>query len=111
MKLGIDIVDMEDFKHMIDKKGFEEWVFTQNEILHCIKKLESWKCFASKFAVKESMLKARYNETCKGLRLIDYEILNDKNGKPYINGYENALVSVSYTDKYVIAVVILNNNT
>ena len=107
MKLGIDIVDMNDFKQRIDKKEFMEWVFTQNEIVHCLKKLEPWKCFAAKFAVKESMLKAIYNETCKGLKLIDYEILNDNNGKPYINGYEDALVSVSYSDKYVVAVVII----
>ena len=107
MKLGLDIVDMDDFKRRIDKKGFVEWVFSENEILHCIKKVEPWKCFASKFAVKESMLKASYSETCKGLRLIGYEVLNDKNGKPYVNGYKNALVSVSYSDKYVIAVVIL----
>lgn len=109
MKLGIDIVDMDDFKRRIDKKGFEEWVFTENEILNCIKKLESWKCFAGKFAVKESMIKAVYNETCKGLRLKEYEILNDSNGKPYVKGYENALVSVSYTDKYVIAVVVYDS--
>jgi len=107
MKLGIDIVDIEDFKRRIDKKGFEEWVFTENEILHCIKKIESWKCFAGKFAVKESMLKASYNETCKGLLLKDYEVLNDVNGKPHIKGHKNALVSISYTDKYVIAVVII----
>ena len=106
MKLGIDIIDMDDFKRRIDKKGFKEWVFTQNEILNCIKKIEPWKCFAGKFAVKESMIKVLYNETCKGLRLIDYEILNDKNGKPYVKGYEDVLVSVSYTDKYVIAMVV-----
>ena len=107
MKLGIDIVDMNDFKCRIEKKGFDKWVFTENEILVCTKKIESWKCFAGKFAVKESMLKAIYNETCKGLLLKDYEVLNDTNGKPYINGHENALVSVSYTDKYVVAVVII----
>lgn len=107
MKLGIDIVDMNDFKRRIDKKGFEEWVFTQNEIVRCIKKLEPWTCFAGKFAVKESMIKAIYNETCNGLLLKDYEVLNDSNGKPYVTGHESALVSVSYTDKYVIAVVII----
>jgi phosphopantetheinyl transferase (holo-ACP synthase) len=38
--------------------------------------------------------------------LKDYEILNDSNGKPYVKGYEDVLVSVSYTDKYVIAMVV-----
>ena len=106
MKLGIDIIDMDDFKYRINKKGFEEWVFTQNEILNCIKKIEPWKCFAGKFAVKESMIKVVYNETCTGLRLKDYEILNDSNGKPYVKGYEDVLVSVSYSKDHVIAIVI-----
>ena len=110
MKVGIDIVDIEDFKNSknrIEQGRFIKWVFTHNEIEYCKDKIEADKCYAGKFAAKESMMKAMYNETCVGLKLSEYEILNDENGKPYVNGYENALVSVSYTDKYVIAVVII----
>jgi len=107
MKLGIDIVDIEDFKHRIDKEGFIKWIFTHKEIQLCEERIEPEKCFAGKFAIKESMIKAVYSKTCEGLKLINYEVLNDVNGKPYVVEYENALVSISYTDKYVIGVVII----
>lgn len=107
MRLGIDIVDIEDFKNRIKREGFIKWIFTHKEIQLCRERIEPEKSFAGKFAVKESMIKAVHSKTCEGLKLIDYEILNDTNGKPYVKGYENALVSVSYTDKYVIAVVII----
>lgn len=107
MRLGIDMVDIEDFKNRIKREGFIKWIFTYKEIQLCRERIEPEKCFAGKFAVKESMIKAVHSKTCEGLKLIDYEILNDKNGKPYVKGYENALVSVSYTDKYAIAVVII----
>lgn len=107
MQLGIDIVNITDFKKRTDNAGFIKWVYTQSEILQCTKKREPHKCFASKFAVKESMLKAIYDKTCKGLQLRNYEIQNDTNGKPYIVNHKEALVSVSYIDKCVIAIAII----
>jgi len=107
MKLGVDIAEIADFKKRCAKNEFVEWIFTKREIEYCSRKMHPWQCYAGKFAAKEAMLKASYNNTCKGLTVIKYEILNDPNGKPYVAGYENALLNISYGNDIVIAVVII----
>lgn len=101
MKIGTDIVQISRIEKSLQTERFKTRVFTENEIAHC-KKAES---FAGLFAGKEAYLKAL--GTGINCRLNSIEILHNEKGKPYLNGIENADISISHDGDYAIATVIL----
>ncbi len=105
MNIGVDLVRISRFekknRHFIQRlltpNEYKEYQCKENERLKCI-------YLASRFACKEAYLKAHG----KGLFEIPFqkiEILNDSHGKPYFND-QNAYVSISHEDDYVIAFVV-----
>ena len=114
---GTDIIEIERIKQSIDDLGkpFIHRVFTENEIKYCeSKKAQKYQHYAARFAAKEATFKAisnilddKYSITWK-----DIEILNDKQGRPYINLYgiekkniENIDISISHCKSYAVAYV------
>ena len=114
---GTDIIEIERIKQSIDDLGkpFIHRVFTENEIEYCeSKKAQKYQHYAARFAAKEATFKAisnilddKYSITWK-----DIEILNDKQGRPYINLYgiekkniENIDISISHCKSYAVAYV------
>ena len=116
---GTDIIEIDRIKESIESLGenFINKIYTQNEINYCESKHKmKFEHYAARFAAKEAIFKAisktledKYSITWK-----DVEILNDKNGRPYVNLITKKIekiqdidISLSHCQKYAIANVII----
>lgn len=112
---GVDIIEIERVKNSIEDLGdkFLNKVFTKNEIEYCeSKKKQKYQHYAARFAAKEAVFKAisknledKYSVSWK-----DFEVVNDKQGRPNINliGFdtkeiENIDISISHCKQYAVA--------
>ena len=87
---GTDIIEIDRVKESIEELGekFIERVFTDKEIEYCeSRKGQKYQHYAGRFAAKEAAFKAiskildnKYSVCWK-----DFEIVNDKQGRPQIN--------------------------
>lgn len=116
---GTDIIEIARIEESINKLGekFLERVFTKNEIEYCeSKNIQKYQHYAARFAAKEAAFKAiswkikdKYEICWK-----DFEVVNDKQGRPKLNiigislkGVENIDVSLSHCKEYAIANVTI----
>lgn len=99
--LGIDIIDNRRIKKTIDRFGnkFIEKCFSINEINKSDKRKNSVNYFAKRYAAKEACAKALGIGLVKRIKWKDIEIMNDINGKPYINLYNHALSRLKQLSK------------
>ena len=89
VRTGTDIIEIERVKKSIEETDgkFCERVYTKKEIEYCeSKNIQKYQHYAARFAAKEAIFKAisanmenKYEITWK-----DVEVLNDKNGRPYV---------------------------
>ena len=116
IKTGVDIIEIDRVKKCIeDTDGkFCERVYTKKEIEYCEnKKSQKYQHYAARFAAKEAVFKAisvllpnKYN-----INWNDIEILNDDNGRPYVNilnqdiKAEDIDISISHCKEYAVASV------
>lgn len=106
MGIGVDIIDLDRLD--VENKYFVERILTVNEyaVFSSMKSYQrKLEYLGGRFAAKEAYLKAKH----VGLGAIgfhDIEILNDKDGCPYLND-KNAQISISHEKKYAIAFVII----
>ena len=122
---GIDIVENYRLKKILLKKksNFKKKIFTINEVAYCEKKSNSTRCYAKRFAAKESFVKALGIGFRKNINFKDIEVVNNTYGKPYISINKkiankiktlfkvkkfNILLSISDEKKYSIASVIIS---
>ena len=91
--LGIDIIDNRRIKKTIDRFGdrFIKKYFSISEINKSNQRKNSVNYFAKRYAAKEACAKALGTGFTNKTNWKDIEIMNDINGKPYINLYNNAL--------------------
>ena len=82
--VGTDIVEVRRINKLIKKKKLLKKLFNTIEITKCLKIKNSSNCFAKRFAAKEAFSKALGTGFTKGLSFNEIIILNEKNGKPYI---------------------------
>lgn len=119
IKTGIDIIEINRIKQSIEETEgkFCERVYTQKEIDYCeSKNIQKYQHYAARFAAKEAVFKA-ISQTLKSKYDIswkDIEILNDDNGRPYvqilnqnIQGIDNIDISISHCKEYAVANVIV----
>ena len=113
--LGIDLIEVSRIKKFIDSKTKQQLlrVFTQTEIDYAFSSHNKYQRFAARFAVKEAFYKAFGAGS-----LSEIELAHD-NKKPMINlygatkeqwncsAYTGILVSVSHTENYATATVLL----
>lgn len=116
---GVDIIEIERVKESIEKVGerFLKKVFTDKEIEYCEnRKVQKYQHYAGRFAAKEAAFKAissqlddKYSVSWK-----DFEIINDKHGRPQINisninveKIDNIDVSISHCKLYATANVVV----
>lgn len=118
--LGLDIVEIDRVKSMLEKWGdrFSCKVFTDKEIEYCGKYRSSAVHFAGRFAAKEAAMKA-LGVGWGAAVWQDVEILNEEGGKPVLFikgpaagiarklGADTMHVSISHSEKSACAVVIL----
>ena len=91
--IGTDIVNIKRIESSIRKNGknFINKVFTKKEILYCEKKKYPASFYAKRYAAKEAFSKALGVGISKGIKFKNIEVLNNKDGKPYIQLSGNAL--------------------
>lgn len=119
IRTGIDIIEINRIKQSIEETEgkFCERVYTQKEIDYCeSKNIQKYQHYAARFAAKEAVFKA-ISQTLKSKYDIswkDIEILNDDNGRPYvqilnqnIQGIDNIDISISHCKEYAVANVIV----
>lgn len=105
--VGTDIIEIHRFneKPYDTNKNFYEKIFFKSEINYCLNQNNPYQSFATKFAIKESVIKS----INKQIRFLD--ILTDhKNSKPTVKLLNDSsydfLVSVSHEKSYAVAFVI-----
>jgi len=105
--IGIDIITISRFqkKKIESNKKFYEKIFNQSEIEYCLNNKNSYQSFATKFAIKESVIK------CLNHPINFLDIFTDhENKKPTVKLLTNPsyrfLVSVSHEKSHAVAVVI-----
>ena len=118
---GIDIVEINRFKKIKDLKGIAKKILHTNELEEFNKKAKDQTILflAKKFAFKEAFVKALGTGFREPYYLDRVEIIKDKLGKPSIVthgeakeefknlGITKAHVSLSDTENYVVAFVVL----
>ena len=102
-------IDIEQVRRFDADKGdvMTRIIFTQNEVNYCKSKKEPEQHFAARFAAKEAIIKAL---NLKEIDMIDIEILNGDDGKPYVilrgEKRPDIRISLSHTADTAIAVAI-----
>ena len=117
---GVDIIEIERIKESIENLGnrFMREIFTEKEIEYCeSKSMVKYQHYAARFAAKEAIFKAiskMLNDKFE-ISWKNAEILNDENGRPFINfintnikeEIEDIDISISHCKAYAIASVVL----
>lgn len=112
---GTDIIEVSRIKKNIEKTGekFLNRIYTKNEIKYCEEKnKQKYQSYAARFAAKEAVYKALSNFIKEEYSWKDFEILNDKNGKPYLNlkikieDLESITITLSHCKEYAVANVL-----
>lgn len=118
IRTGVDIIEIDRVRKSIEETDgkFCERVFTQKEIEYCeSKKAQKYQHYAARFAAKEAALKAisQLLENKFDIEWKQMEILNDENGRPYVNLLKQGLkiedidISISHCKTYAVASVII----
>ena len=118
IRTGVDIIEIERIKQSIeDTDGkFCERVYTEKEIEYCeSKRAQKYQHYAARFAAKEAVFKAisPLLESKYDIGWKDIEILNDENGRPYVQilnqdiKIDNIDISMSHCIQYAVANVVL----
>jgi holo-[acyl-carrier protein] synthase len=119
--IGIDIVDVKRIDDIINRWGeaFIRRVYSQEEIDYCTGMAQASMHFSARFAAKEAFIKCIGNELKRGIVLRHIFVDNNRDGAPVLrfheglagrlssSGISRAHISLSHTDMYATAVVIL----
>lgn len=114
-KIGTDIIEVVRIKDAMENEKFADRVFTSKEIEYCeSKKSTKYQSYAARFAGKEAVFKAisTYLNNKYDIDWKNVEILDDTNGRPYVNMIDFKLdnveidVSLSHVKDIAIATAI-----
>ena len=120
---GVDIIEVERIRKNIEDYGenFLNKIYTEKEIRYCESKIaHKFESYSARFAAKEAVFKA-VSSLLKNKFEIDWkniEIINDENGKPYVNlilndvlvdlqKIKNIDISISHVKELAIASCVL----
>jgi holo-[acyl-carrier protein] synthase len=117
---GVDILETSRIEEALQKHGerFAKRVCTLAEIAYCGKFKNQAERLAARFAAKEAAFKALGTGWGEGVRWVDVEITHSPSGKPELilrgraeeiarrMGVTRTAVSISHSDRYVVAQVI-----
>ncbi len=110
---GVDIIETERIEKAINRNSkFINEIYTSKEIEYCENKgKEKYKSYAVRFAAKEAYVKALGTGFSSKNIPKQIEILNNKEGKPfiYIDGKkkDNCELSMSHSKFYAVAYVLI----
>lgn len=117
---GVDIAETARVEEVLNRHGarFSRRLFTPEEIAYCERFKNKAERYAARFAAKEAAFKALGTGWRDGVRWRDVEVTHQPSGKPELVlrgraeelarelGVTRAAVSISHSDRYVVAQVI-----
>lgn len=120
---GVDIVETSRIEEALERHGerFARRLFTPGEIEYCERFRNRAERYAARFAAKEAAFKALGTGWREGVRWLDVEVTHRPSGKPelLLNGRAGQLaqelgvarmaLSISHSDRYVVAQVIFES--
>ena len=120
---GVDIAETSRIEQVIQSHGerFIRRIFTPAEIEYCERFKNKAERYAARFAAKEAAFKALGTGWREGIRWLDVEVTHLPSGKPELVLTGRALeiarqlsmtrasVSISHSDRYVVAQVVMES--
>ena len=120
IRTGTDIIEISRVKESIEStnKKFCERVYTEKEREYCEnKKIQKYQHYAVRFSAKEAIFKAvsKLLNNKFDISWKNAEIINDENGRPYINFLDTKImekiedidISISHCKEYAVATVVV----
>lgn len=121
--IGVDLVECERIQHSLDRFGekFLRRVFTEGEIEYSMSMKFPARHLAARFAAKEAVSKAFGTGIGKAMGWRNIDIRKKKSGEPFLvfsgsaqelltkRGVTSALITLSHTDHYAMACVVLES--
>jgi holo-[acyl-carrier protein] synthase len=121
---GVDIAETARIEQAFAKHGarFSRRIYSPTEIAYCEKFKNRAERYTGHFAAKEAAFKALGTGWREGVRWLDVEVTHRPSGQPelLLNGRAQELaqqlkvtrsaVSISHSDRYVVAQVILESD-
>ncbi|HEV2348832.1 MAG TPA: holo-ACP synthase [Terriglobia bacterium] len=121
---GVDIAETSRIEQVFERHGerFSKKIYTSAEIAYCEKFKNKAERYAARFAAKEAAFKALGTGWGNGVHWVDVEVTHLPTGKPELVltgralavarelGVTRASVSISHSDRYVVAQVIMESN-
>jgi holo-[acyl-carrier protein] synthase len=121
---GVDIAETSRIEQSLERHGerFSKRIFTPAEIVYCDKFKNRAERYAARFAAKEAVFKALGTGWREGIRWLDVEVTHQPSGKPelLLTGRAQEIarelrvtrmsVSISHSDRYVVAVAIFEGD-
>ena len=110
---GTDIEEIARFqgKSLENDSHFFSHIFTNKELDYCFSKSHPAQHLCARFCAKEAITKALCGFKVKDVLLNDIEILNEENGRPYINLVKHPeyiiKISLSHTKIFATATAII----
>ncbi len=113
---GTDIIEIERIKNSIGKyeEKFKTNIYTEAEVKYCEShKDQKFQHYAVRFAAKEAIFKAISRRISENYSWTDFEVINNKEGKPEvvlkeeIPEIESIDISLSHCKEYATAMVVV----
>lgn len=119
--LGTDLVEVARIERIMGRwrERFIRKVYSEEEMRYCSAKAFPAQHFAARFAAKEAFLKGVGLGMAGGVGFRDVEVATGAKGKPELRfhgraremvdraGITESHISLSHTDRYAVAVVVL----
>lgn len=123
--IGTDLAEVSRIRDSIRKFGdrFVNRVYTAGERAYSLRRANPAERFAARFAVKEAGMKAIGTGWSRGVRWIDFEVVNERSGRPTLKlagvaaqvasqmGVKRISISLTHTAELALAVVILEDGS
>src|SRR2546421_11022745 len=121
--IGVDLIECARIQHSVDRFGdrFLHRVFTDGEIEYSMSMKFPARHLAARFAGKEAVAKAFGTGIGKAMGWRDIDIQKKASGEPFLvflgpagelakaRGVTNALITLSHTDQYAMACIVLES--
>ena len=110
LNVGIDVIEIERFRNKPlndENASFYHSIFTESELLYCMKYSDPYPHIAGIFAAKESIIKC----LIQPIKMIEIEISHNRDGKPHIAARTKikatqTRVSITHTRSIAMAIAV-----
>ena len=119
-RVGTDLVEVQRIEKLLsEREDIQSNIFTLLEIRYSQRKSYPFQRFAARFAAKEALFKALGTGLSGDMDWRDVEVGNERSGKPVLRllgktagkahdiGVIGSFLSMSHTESYAIAFVLL----